>query len=440
LIKQGVPSANIVQLNYDSAAVLLDEMFKQDRTRCTELLSSGLKSFPSIERAFFVKEDIVFDNDRKNIGFYYLGRAGGFRQHAGGVPKLLDKTYNVITYSDEPPTDGECNKKYMLMSQESMLSNKDVDIAITTHFYPCSPPVTPKLTMMHMVYDFLINRKIVAEVIGQANTHYLFIPSVPSMELHKRICFESKLQNNVVLIPGGYPRHDRNAINFAREKKKYQRPNSIIYAPTLSSFFDSSESKYSYSILEAEFFIPKILKKFPTKRFIFRPHPEDLDFLNAGINTARAQAFRNIIAFCEQHPRCDIDDKKTDYIKSFVESAIMISDTSAIAFSFALTTKRPVIFFSPNQKELSKALPDIQYIKDRGKLGTCVENQEQLFTALEVYLNGGEHHFSTTHDCHDVIYNEGFSEQYLIDNFHYITENKRHPDWWYLRDHIHNEA
>ncbi|MCX2767486.1 CDP-glycerol glycerophosphotransferase family protein [Pseudoalteromonas sp. B530] len=436
LIQIGLDENRILPLVYDSAAVMLDTMFEIDKERVLNTLEKNLSNFAEFENSFFndrnSKIASLNNKSRTNVGFYFLGRAGGFRQHAGSLPKRLEENYNVTVFSDEPPSKLENKDNYILMSQESMQSQEYSELAITTHFYPCSPAQTTKLTLMHMAYDFLLFGDHVADIIQQAENHYIFLASQPSLELHKRLCLEANLTNNVVLIPGGYPKHDQNLIKYEKIKDEFES-KAIIYAPTLSSFFTSENSKYTYSIIQALDFAPKILEHFTDRFLIFRPHPEDLDLVSSGIETKRAIAFKELIKICHQHPRCILDSNKSNYIESFAKSAVMISDTSAIAFSYFLTTGKPVIFFSPDQKSLKKNLSHIKYIQDREKIGYCVEGSEELLLKLDELLNKENH---KPHSKDGIIFNEGRSEDYLLENMDYIITGKKHPDWWYLKDYI----
>ncbi|NHH91310.1 CDP-glycerol glycerophosphotransferase family protein [Pseudoalteromonas sp. MB47] len=436
LLELGFKANQIIPLVYDSAAVLLDTMLKKNKSLTVSLLKNDYQSFSALESDFFSEREQrishLIQGDKDNIGFYYLGRGGGFRKHTGNLPALLESQYNVITFSDELPYPNENAERYIYMSQETMLQCDFPKLAITTNFYPCSPKATTKLTMMHMAYDFLLFSKETAKGIKQAENHYIFLASQPSLELHKRICLEEKLTNNVVLIPGGYPRHDQNLLKYEKIKNITQS-EAIIYAPTLSSLLTANDTKYTYSIIQAVTFIPMILKAFPERTLIFRPHPEDLDLIASGIQTQRAQAFRELLTLCENHPKCVLDNNKTNYIESFAKSAVMISDTSAIAFSYFLTTGKPVIFFSPDQKALKDNLGHIRYIQDREKIGYCVDNINGLIETLEKILLNNKH---VPPSKDGIIFNEGHSEQYLLENLDYILSGKKHPDWWYLQDYL----
>lgn len=440
LTQNGIDRKSILRLRFETAVNMLDLMLTQAPEKTLQLIKTGSGSVTELEKRFFQQQYAELERPapktKPRVGFYFNGKGGGFRKHVCQLPAILSENFELAIFSDQVATEQERPYPYYLMSEELMQQCTWPDLVINPHFVDCSPAHITKLTMMHMVYDFLVHKDLVARVMAQANNHYIFIPSAPSMELHKSIYLEYGLTNNVVLIPGGYPRHDENLAEFSVLAKSAGLPNSILYAPTLSALITTEETKYSYSILEMSALIPEILESFPDKHFIFRPHPDDLVLIEQGMNTRRAEAFRNIIELCRHHPRCSLDTNQTQYLASFAKSFVIISDTSAIAFSFALITKRPVIFFSRNQSMLTKTLPHVKYIQDREKIGYCVENKSQLIDAINAAINKSDGMNENQDFIESIVFNPEHSMDYLQKNLHYILSGKRNSEWWYLQDHI----
>jgi len=432
LITNGVLDSHILLLKYESATNVLQQMFKLNTAFTLNLLQKKLVDFPTFERDYFTNSTVTPHNKKlPNLGFYFIGQGGGFRGHIVDLPDALRPHGNVRIFSDTEDSHHGKRFDYSIMGEESMLANEWPDLVINPHFFECSPKHIPKLTMMHMVYDFLLFKDLVARVMAQPDIHYLFIPSMASMLLHKEIYRQYGLTNQVVLIPGGYPKLDKNVIQFKAESAKF-KANSILYAPTLSALVAAKETKFTYSILEAVDFIPKLLNDFPDKEIIFRPHPDDLIVIEQGITTKRAQAFRVLLALCDTHPRCHLDKSK-NYINVFAKAEVIISDTSSVAFSFAVTTGRPVIFYSANQQQLLEELPDIAYIKDRQKIGYCIDNYEDLSLTLRNCFTKTR----VINKCdfrQSIVFNKGTSQQYLVDNLQYLLSGDKHPDWWYLNE------
>jgi hypothetical protein len=456
LSTQGFGPSILYKLLFESAINVLEIMLQTDREKCLKCLAHGYDDFISFEADFF--EDPFHTGSlneqeqanvcslklkpklgmpatffKSNVGFYYIGKGGGFRAHVGNLPSQLSNDFNVREFSDQAPHSNAL-ADYSIMSEQSMLLNHWADVVINPHFFECSPAHIPKITMMHMVYDFLVYKDLVAKVMQQPHTHYLFVPSKPSMKLHQQICKDYQLTNNMVLIPGGYPRLDNNIAGYQKKIKIASDNDTIIYAPTLSATVKADETRYTYSILGAVHFIPAILDAFPHKKIIFRPHPDDLSTLARGMVTQRTEAFRYLLILCDTHPRCRLDDNPTDYLDTFASACALISDTSAIAYSFALTTQKPVIFFSRNQQKVVEAMPNVAYINDREKIGYCVDTVDDLLATLKLVLTQ-ETSKSKVKFCEQLVYNRGTSLSYLQDNFKYILSGEKHPDWWYWHDH-----
>jgi hypothetical protein len=435
---QGMNPLHVLLLLEESSANALACMLSHDKVRTLNLLNEGNIDFPDLERKFYPRqyEQLSVSSQTKKIGFCFIGGSGGFRRHVRDLPYRLRGKYSVKTFSDQFSTKADIVDGYTLMSELSMLRNEWPDFVINPHFFECSPAHTPKLTMMHMVYDFLVYRDLVARVMGQPDTHYIFIPSVPSMDLHKSICFDYGLKNNIVLIPGGYPRLDENIERYEQIKNFNVDGPVILYAPTLSSVHCTSETAYTYSIYGAVDFITEILSQFPEAKVIFRPHPEDLADVRGGADTDRCHLFRQLLDLCANHPRVELDDDQGDYITTFARSTVMISDTSAIAYSYALTTGKPVIFFSKNDAAVKSIFKDVRYITDREKIGYCVDNTPALIDTLKQCFEGNGLPAVKRDFVTSLVFNRGYSFQYLVNHIDDMIEGRRVEGWWYLRDHL----
>ncbi|MBT1444927.1 CDP-glycerol glycerophosphotransferase family protein [Shewanella sp. JM162201] len=439
LMAAGVASGKILLFIYESAGNVFEQMCLENRALLSELLSQGVTDFLDLEKAFYARdyERLLEEKTAKpRVGFCYIGKGSGFRRHVLDLPHRLSATCDVKTFSDQPATPADKPEGYMLMSEGAMLNNSWPEFVINPHFFECAPAAVPKLTMMHMVYDFLVYRDLVARVMAQADTHYLFMPSVPSMKLHQKICFDYGLTNNIVFIPGGYPRFDTNLTQFEAASALVGEPDAILYAPTLSAMMKAEETRYTYSIFDAPAFIQRILDTFPDKKVIFRPHPDDLSILRQGIQGRRASAFRTLLQWCEEHPRCELDAVAGDYSRTFARAAVMISDTSAIAYSYALTTGRPVIFYSVNQDMVRQTFPDISYIKDREKFGFCVDKVDDLIASLQLCLTDNWDTPERKAFRQSVVFNRGHSFEYLQQHMPNMLSGQKVEGWWYLQDHL----
>ena len=82
-----------------------------------------------------------------------------------------------------------------------------------------------------------------------------------------------------------------------------------------------------------ESIIDKILKK-TNYNVVFRPHPSNLNYKN--VNKIMKKFVNN--------KRVKID-RTTNYLKTYSESELMISDLSGTAYTYSFLTHNPTIFF-----------------------------------------------------------------------------------------------
>lgn len=176
--------------------------------------------------------------------------------------------------------------------------------------------------------------------ISQPKRHYIFTSSRPAFNGMKQLLLDCDYKNEVILIPGGYPRLDYNRLKLQQMAKA---SDTLVYAPTASVEMPD-KTELTYSIYQASAILEALVQAFPSYRIVFRPHPKDLSRVRAGKNSPTADAIRAAIEYC-QHSRCELDCSRGDYLANYGRAAVLISDTSSTAFTFALTTKRPVVFF-----------------------------------------------------------------------------------------------
>ncbi|MGL4476133.1 MAG: hypothetical protein ACRCT7_17015, partial [Shewanella sp.] len=309
LAQQGVKKEQCLPLKYDSDSIMLGHMFTHNRHKLLALLAQPLSSVKELESSFYVERSQFFESSSAQnnylIGICCLGRGGGYLGHLGHIPTWLAAHHNTVMLSDTE-LDLQGKMPRFLMGQSAMNAETSLDLVITAHVFPCSPRQTKKLSFCHMIYDFLLFNQQTYEHLQQAQTHYVFLPSSASMKMHQDICLQNKFENNIVLIPGGYPRHDNNMRQYQEVCATQLPVDSILYAPTLSSLPAGNETYACYSIISALQFVPEILARFSDKKLIFRPHPEDLALIKYSLSHPRAQAFAELLAWCEQHPRCEI--------------------------------------------------------------------------------------------------------------------------------------
>ena len=77
-------------------------------------------------------------------------------------------------------------------------------------------------------------------------------------------------------------------------------------------------------------------------------------------------------------------------ISRFIQDLyVLITDISGTAYTYAFMTGRPIIFFSNNESTLKKfSLSDLDYFKDRKKVGYIANNSNDVVKYIKKFENG----------------------------------------------------
>lgn len=141
----------------------------------------------------------------------------------------------------------------------------------------------------------------------------------------------TRRSGNFHIIPVGYP---GLAVLAERLRTTRSVPDAIVYAPVgRSAYPDSGGNRLRrYGVRT----VRTLLSSFPDYRVIFRPYKLDLD----------SPEVREICAAFAGEPRFLLDTARERHF-SFARGALLVTDLSHIAWSFAFSTLRPAIYFQP---------------------------------------------------------------------------------------------
>ncbi|WP_026972597.1 CDP-glycerol glycerophosphotransferase family protein [Aliagarivorans marinus] len=434
LAKQGVRAEKIFPIDDDPSIPILQLIFSRYFSMALPyFVSEQCTDMYSLERYCFGEtwESTLnrLDPSKKTLAFGFYGRGGGFRRHLGGLIEPLKSQYNVIALMDEEVSGYNFEVPELLIGPTSARNFNAIDACLTAHFIACSPENKPKLNMLHTSFDFILEPGWIADRFDTADPHYIFTSTRATFEWMQDLVKEHKPKGRICLIPGGYTRLDDNL----KHAESYQgKIDSIIYAPTLSlnavaNYELTYSSPYSLDI------VTSLLNNFPEKNIIFRPHPNDLTMLLDGRNDKLAEPFIKLLELCDSEPRLILDGMQTFYMDSYNRSSVMVSDTSSTAYTYSLSTLRPVVFFSPKDKEVTTLYSKHSaFIRDREKIGKVASDTYELVKHInEMLTNQSEWKEKIQQYRSDVCFNIRKSEQYLVENMHHIINNTRHDDWLY---------
>ncbi|MFC1918890.1 hypothetical protein ACFLWW_02840 [Chloroflexota bacterium] len=368
----------------------------------------------------------ALDPSRKTVAIYFPSAA--YRENVGNIgDELRNKGYNVLTLIGAIAGDEHEKKNHVFYVGSGIIEDVDfVDVFICMTLSSNLPQNSKKVLFVHDIHDSPVG-DIDTQLELVFGYDYFFLPSCYVVNRVKQLVTmaRDKFSGDIVtnkqacLIPGGYIKLDRNRQYFEKHKQEIK---TLIYAPTVTEGQKSLEDvvsvpQYGDKIVEA------ILNNFTDYDLIFRPHPHTLHTL----------AVQNIARKYAGHPRFTFDDNGSFYMENYSKSALMITDLSGTAYTYAFTTLRPVVFFSHVEDEVKKRFDGFRYIEDRSRIGYVAQDINEILEKIQLLLTDKDGFSARIQEYRDsLIYNIGKSEDYFVDNFEYIIEDKKHPDWVYL--------
>ncbi len=435
LVDAGIDAERILDLGDDPGLQILDLMLtKFGQAACQGVLRSGITSLSHLEEEFLGQERRAvlsrLNPARRTVGLGYFGRGGGFRRNISMLIPLLEKKFNVLTISDELHGGVDEAPKHLYMGSEASRALTELDLALTAHVFACGAPSVPRVCFSHVIYDLNLTAEYQLARLNHHDTNYVFVSSRPALEGWKKRLQDYPVDSRVCLVPGGYLSLDRS-IQFFDDCPAAL--DSIIYAPTLS--LSDYPTRWPFSDLVTSVdagpeILHALLDSFPDHRIIFRPHPADLRFFALKRGDPREGPFGQMLELCRSHERCFLD-REPDYGSSYGRSALMVSDTSSTAFTFALATGRPVVFFCKDDDQLQENLgKDLQLVTDRREVGAVVGNVTELLEQVGAYLEDPEGRVEKlTRFRNRMIFNVGESAAYFMSHVECMMAGDRHPEW-----------
>ena len=270
------------------------------------------------------------------------------------------------------------------------------NIFFTTYISDDFTPNSIRVYMHHDIYDTpLVNNKKLHEFYNRViKYNYLFLPNKQSVKMFENLFAkfnENKIDKIPELFETGYYK-----LDFLNDKKTFyqiKENQNIIIAPT--NFLIWPE----FCINNLEEVIATLLRETKYK-IIYRPHPSNWkhpDVINVIKKFSKFEKFNY--------------DNSIDYFEIYLNSQCMLTDLSGTAYTYSFFTKKPVIFFSQNEKLLNNLNYDqLSYFKDREKIGFLCENLSGLINSVLNIKNGN--------------YNKINSIEALENNFTYLGKTK----------------
>jgi len=418
---------------------ILDAIHLRACPRESELLESLLSASAQIPRGVKVIDDkktldlLVelqklkvrerLDPKRKTISVYYPDSA--YREQVGDIlSKLRALNYNAITFAGTLCNDKHEKGRDVYYGGHGIIEQMDfVDLFICATYAHDLPKNAKKVYFMHDIHDSPVSKEEdILKMISEYDYHFAPSPSV--LERVKKQISQARTMGylkegkEIGLIQGGYIKLDQNLKLFEQYKKEEK---ILIHAPTV---MDADIEEYACLPQHSEKIVGALLENFPDYKVIFRPHP----------HTVKTAPALRIVEKFKNNPRFIFDDNASFYMSNYAKSALMITDFSGTAFTYAFTTLRPVVFFSHNENGFQNKFYDFKFVKDRNKIGVVAQNIDELTENIQLLLNEKRRFESRIKEFRgSLIYNLGHSEEYFADNIDFILSGQKHKDWTYLK-------
>jgi hypothetical protein len=359
------------------------------------------------------------DPDRKTIAIYYPSCA--YREQTGRLADELAKLkFNVVTLIGTVCNDRYEERRDVYYGGHNIISRMDfLDVILCSTLTYGLPESACKVLFVHDIHDSPIgDAQEFVGLLGEFD--YCFLPSDAVIQLFRRLIQSvaptGGRSQQVCLIPGGYPKLDR-LIRYCETQP--EPGQTLVYAPTVTGleFADvTSVAEHGDGIIR------QLLAHFPNHEVVFRPHP----------HSREDEAVRRIRETYQSHPRFMYDGEASDTRQTYARAALMVSDLSGTAYTYALSTLRPVVFYSAREDEVERRYGDLRYVQDRTRVGAVVRNVDDLVEAVEGLMrHPGEWSERIREYRKSLIYNLGSSERYFVESIENICGHRRRPEWVY---------
>jgi len=310
---------------------------------------------------------------KKKIFFFYHPITHLTKIHTFYIEDLFNNIgKNIVIFFGCQPHDKiklKLGRNYYFIKQGFLKWVFNVDIFISLN--PCDifTNNSIKVYMNHDIYDTpLVPKKKEKVLLTQLSKYdHIFLSSKQAFTVFTEL-FKIDLNFKKPLFhEAGYPRLDYHI----KRKTNLKRKKTVIIAPTNFKIFSNlTMQKYISEIIS--FFVKS--KKY---ELIYRPHPSN----------AKEIKILNIIKKFKNNPHFKLDIS-SDYFKVYKESNFLITDLSGTAYTYALLTNNPVIFFSRNENYVNKTYyKKLNYYKSRKKIGIIIYKIKQLKPAINKIEN-----------------------------------------------------
>jgi hypothetical protein len=358
-----------------------------------------------VEKHFDRRKDIekVLDKSKKTVAFisYYPT----YRNQYADLYNVLKNDFNVIKIVSV-----EQNDKFEKNDTDGTFyipwrANVNIGNGQTKDFYP---------EYDYEFIDFIITADGVGYLDGKIDNEFLSKKAkriylshdvingclVKGSNVHvfmpSKTAAQRKDLDGYNIIEGGYPKLDYT-IDKYNEISKNTNEDSILYAPTLRHI--ENNHKVLNTAVGVDYFILKALLDNFGEKIIFRPHPFHLKNGHPII--------KPILDKFSYSNRLIISDD--NYLEDYAKSKFMVTDTSTTAFTYSMSTLKPIIAVHP-------FLEQTIYSSHFSSIGKVVTNMKDMITAGNDFIENSAGYLKSIEEYRkDNIFNIGKSQQYILE-------------------------
>lgn len=391
------------------------------------------------------------------VAFFYPTRS--FRSIFADLPeRLANQGYTVIRFYGGITNDSfEANLHSYLIVDDYISTLSFVKVFFIPCIMNCLPVNSIKVLIDHLSFAVFSPDKSGQDTVQEAYTHalaylplmdYVITPSKMIMnQLQRRLSFyryahkdevpsaelsaqaadlidalpAEAVRNNVVGIPGGYPKFDQ----LIRAAKDVKKEKIIVYAPTPNDHSGNKENWLPYmSINECGIdIVNRLCLSFPDYKIVFKPHADEFE-----------EVVNGIVENNKHHANFYLDHSGSNYIDLYARTLLMVSDFSSTAYTYAFSMLSPVIFFSRNEEMLcdyQKNFGADDYCLMRTMAGFVVQTLDDMVEKIQMILQDPKQYSADIKSIRDqFFYHFGDSVKYIVDNFEDIISKKDRDDWY----------
>lgn len=254
-------------------------------------------------------------------------------------------------------------KSFFLINQSYLKFLFGIDFFLSNNVCDRFTPASIKIYIHHDIYDTpLVEKSKEKKLLFKLNK-YNFI--VVASEHSKKV-FENLNNKNLTakIVIFKYLKIDYILKNLKNNQIKSTK--TILIAPT---------NYLSFPKLSMQSKLDTIFRTLIKNEFkvIYRPHPSNFDDPKIIDLKLKYEKFKNFTF-----------DNSPDYLSSYKLSNFLLTDISGTAYTYAITTKKPVLFFSINDVyKKSLKYNKLNYFKNINKIGWKINSPNKILNILK---------------------------------------------------------